>query len=66
MLTIVDVVEQDVSQNVVLDVDEYVEEEQNVVEYVLEYVDVLHVVSQVVVVEAARMLNSNTNKSTRR
>jgi len=50
----------------VLDVDEYVEEEQKVVEYVLEYVDVLHVVSQVVVVEAARMLNSNTNKSTSR
>lgn len=48
----------------VLDVDDFVDETQNVVENVLEYVDVLHVVSQVVVVEAARTLNSNTNRST--
>jgi hypothetical protein len=41
-------------------------ETQDVVEYVLEYVDVLHDVSQVVVVEAANILNSNTNKSTSR
>ena len=49
-----------------LDVEEYVDETQNVVENVLEYVDVLHVVSQVVVVETAKTLNSKTNKSTSR
>ena len=49
-----------------LDVEEYVLEMQDVVEYVLVYDDVLHVVSHVVVVEAANILNSKTNKSTSR
>jgi len=46
------------------DVEEFIDVSQIVVLDVLEYVDVLHVVSQVVVVEAASILNSKTNKST--